>query len=120
MVEMSSSTKRQNGVTLVRATVRNTKTTTQRVSARSRVDGPTWLPEHNGVPSPEWTKETWTAVLDPGEVRGFGFATPAEPTDTPVEIVSVSRSEETEPDNEDIIASLEDWSPPNTTTTEKR
>lgn len=120
MVDITTSTKRQNGVTLVHATVTNTRATTQTVSVRSQVDGPTWLPRHDGIPASEWTDETWTAVLKPGETRGLGFATPAEPTDSPAEIVSVSRSQENERNNEDIISSLEDWSPPNTISTEKQ
>lgn len=61
---------------------------------------------------PEWTDETWTAEIEPGECRGFGFATPAEPVDPPMEVVSISRSTGTQTDSKSVIASLEAWSPP--------
>lgn len=112
MVNITTDIKRRQGVTLVRATVTNTKSTTQTVTVESQVDGETWLPKRNGTVVPQWTDETWSAVLQPGESRGLGFVTPGDPTDTPVDIVSVSRSEPADMGNEQIIASLEEWSPP--------
>lgn len=120
MVEITTATKHRTEVTLVRAIVTNTRTTTQSVTIETHVDGPIWLPKRNGMAVSEWTDETWSAVLQPGESRGLGFATPGEPMDPPVAIGSTARSMQTETESKQIIGSLEEWSPPTIPSTERQ
>lgn len=120
MTIISTSTKHRHGVTLVRATVTNTKATSQTVTVQTQVEGPTWIPRHNGLSASAWTGNRWSAVLRPGESRGLGFVTPGDPTDSPVEIVSTARSTLTETNTEQVISSLEAWSPPTPTLTESK
>jgi len=119
-IRTTTTRKREAEVTLVRATVTNSRSTTQTVTVRSRLDGPVWPPRRNGMIIPEWTEKTWTAEIAPGECRGFGFATPAEPLEEPIELVSASRSTDEQPTSRAVIASLEEWSPPGIVSSEEQ
>lgn len=114
MVEVETAVERRRGITFVTAKVTNTRSTPQRVRLESTLDGPTWPPKRGEVRSPEWVEDTWDATVLPGQTRGTGFASPAEPTDSPVTLVSVSRAsdDESAPSEEDVIADLDEWSPP--------
>lgn len=104
---------RRNGVTLVQVLVRNSLSTRQTVRLRNRIDGPTWPPRRSDDVVPEWRGDTWEGTLEPGECRGVGFATPAEPVDPPVELVSSTRARSDGPANTDkLLASLDGWAPP--------
>ncbi|MFC4541096.1 hypothetical protein ACFO5R_04025 [Halosolutus amylolyticus] len=112
MVEVDWETDRREGVTFVTATVTNTQTTPQRVRLESRLDGPTWPPRRDGVTAPEWRDDVWEATVEPGHRRGVGFASPAAPTDPPVEIVDVAReSDDTERTADEVLATLDEWAP---------
>jgi len=114
MVRVETSTNRRAGVTFVTARVTNTRSTPQTVRMRSDVDGPMSQPRTGDGLSPEWTEDTWQATILPGQTRGMGFATPVEPAGSPTEIVSVSRMENYEQAtrNEEVLAELDEWSPP--------
>lgn len=125
MVEVDANYDRRAGVTLVRATVRNTRTTAQLVRLRSALDGPTWPPRHRGVTTPEWTSDTWEGIVEPNQCRGVGFASPAAPveqdpnaesdshTDSLVDVVTVERAPvEPQDTTREVLAELEEWSPP--------
>lgn len=111
-------TVRRNGVTFVRATVRNDRATPQVVELENRLDGPVWPPRLGDQTAPEWTDETWKARVEPGQSLGVGYATPAPPLpdEDPVAVVSrrrASTAEESGP--EEVLASLDDWAPPSDT-----
>ncbi|WP_123536461.1 DUF7857 domain-containing protein [Halosimplex salinum] len=108
-------TVRRNGVTFVRATVTNERGTPQVVRLANRLDGPVWPPRFGDVTAPEWTDGTWEARVEPGQTVGVGYATPAPPFDDedPVEVVSRTRAGDAdEAAPEEVLASLDDWSPP--------
>lgn len=113
MVELDTSVERTDGVTFVRATVKNTRGTAQRVRVESRLDGPTWPPRRDGFTAPEWDGDCWEKGMLPGRSHGLGFASPAEPVDPPLEVVTVER---VDPENlrtvEEVLADLDDPVPP--------
>ncbi|USZ71354.1 hypothetical protein [Natronosalvus halobius] len=76
MVEVEATATTVSGVAFVCATVWNTYSTPQRVRVRSTVSGPTWPPRDGEGATAEWSNDEWTARLEPGRRRGFGFATP--------------------------------------------
>jgi hypothetical protein len=105
-------TDRVDGVTLVRGTVTNTRTTAQLARIESTLDGPTWQPRGDHGTVPEWDDGAWEAVVEPSAYRGFGFATPAEPQSgdrRPFEIVATRRIEDR---SADALADLDAWAPP--------
>jgi len=120
MVTVETDTDRRDGVTLVTARVRNTLGTPQTVRLVNRLDGPVWPPRFGDVTAPEWTDGTWEGTLRPGQCLGVGYATPAPPFDdpdeTPLEVASSTRSTGDESvDSREVLASLDDWSPPSDT-----
>lgn len=120
MVDIEMDCWQESGVTLVQATVTNTRTTAQTVRLESQLSGPTWPPKRNGREIPEWSGDTWEAVVKPGRSRGLGFASPAPPKTQPLEIVSVTRATEKEIDTTDRLTDLEEWEPPSSIYLEER
>lgn len=112
MVEVESDVERREGVTFVEVIVRNERSTPQTVGLESRLDGPVWPPRRGRAPIPEWTGGTWEATLAPGETRGLGFASSAEPVDPPVSVVAARASDDEREDPETVLAGLDEWSPP--------
>lgn len=112
MVSLDTTTERHGDITLVRAVVTNDTATPQDVTIRQAVDGEAWSPRRDGAVVTEWDGGTWTDSIEPGQSRGLGFATPADPSGSPLEIVSVERAEDEGTQSTEVIASLEDWSPP--------
>lgn len=113
MVKLETECERTDEVTFVRATVTNTRSTAQIVRVKSQLDGPTWPPSRDGFPAPEWDGDCWEKGLLPGRSRGFGFASPAEPVEEPLEIISIERAS---PDDletvDEVLAELESPFPP--------
>lgn len=93
MVELETTVHRCHGVPFVAVTLTNGRGTTQRVTLRNTLPGPTWPPRRRGV-SPAWDGRTWEGTLEPGATRGVGFASPAVPTDLPVELLEAEREGE--------------------------
>ncbi|WP_424016386.1 hypothetical protein ACOZ4N_10775 [Halorientalis pallida] len=104
--------RRRAGVTFVSATVANDRSTPQVVRLRSRIDGPVWSPGLGDRTAPEWSDDVWEATIQPDRRRGIGFASPAEPVETPLEVVSVTRAEGGRAGTEEVLADLAAWSPP--------
>lgn len=104
--------RRRAGVTFVSATVANDRSTPQVVRLRSRIDGPTWSPGLDDRTAPEWSGDVWEATVQPGRRRGVGFASPGEPVENPLEVVSVTRAEDGRAGTEEVLADLDAWSPP--------
>lgn len=124
MVTVDQGYDRREGVTYVRVTIENDRRTPQRVCLRSTLDGPVWAPGNDLVGAPEWEDGVWEGTIEPGHVRGIGFASPAEPPEVPgldpVETVSSERvSTEESVDPRTVIASLEGWTPPSSTFTDR-
>lgn len=116
MVDLDTSVERTDGVTLVRATVTNTRGTAQLVRVESALDGPTWPPRHEGFTAPEWEGDCWAKRIRPGECHGLGFASPAEPVDPPLEVVTVERIDpESLRTVDEVLAELDDPLPPRET-----
>ncbi|MFP8951675.1 hypothetical protein ACLI4Z_01710 [Natrialbaceae archaeon A-arb3/5] len=112
MVAVETQTERWNGITFVRGTVTNTRTTPQRVRLEPQSDGPVWPPRWDGLTSPEWTDGRWESVVEPDRTRGFGFATPADSATVSVEVTAVSRAASDEsPNSNAVLAGLEPWKP---------
>lgn len=117
MVAIESGYEREGGVTYVRVTIENDRRTAQRVRLRSTLDGPVWAPGNDLVGAPEWDDGVWSGTIEPGRIRGLGFASSAAPPDVPglgpVELVESERvgsGEVTDP--REVIASLDGWTPP--------
>jgi hypothetical protein len=112
MVTLDCATSRHDGVTLVTVTVRDLDTEA-RIRIENRLDGPVWPPRTEGQPECGWTESGFCGIVGPGP-QAFGYATPAPPSDPPVELV------ETDPDPdpdqtespEDLVRQLGDPSPP--------
>ena len=116
-VELESDCDRQDGVTYVRATIENTRRTPQIVRLESKIEGPVWAPGRGLVGSPRWDGQVWEGTINPGRIRGMGFASPAEPPAVPaldpVELIDTERvSPEEAPAPREVDASLEGWTPP--------
>jgi len=112
MVEVDADCEHRDGVTLVRARVRNTRRTAQRVILASQVT-PVWPPRRGPLGSPAWDDDTWTGTVGPDRVRGVGFASPAEPSgEAPVELVGAEPAEDDRQDPLAVLASLEASEPP--------
>lgn len=121
MVELETETERTDGVTFVRAVVTNTHGTPQFVRLRSRLDGPTWTPQRGEVPAAAWDGDHWERAIQVGQSVGLGFASPAEPVETPLAVVSVERAPADSPRTpEQVLASLDDALPPRTVVGEQR
>lgn len=114
MVEIDATTDRRGDVTFVTAAITNTQSTAQRVRLRSTLSGPTWPPRRGSVTVPEWDDDAWEATVPPGTCVGVGFATPAEPSESPIELVSVDRATDDDDlsDSRDVLTMLDDWTPP--------
>jgi len=122
MVRVETSTDRRAGVTFVTASVTNTRSTPQTVRMRANVDGPMWEPQSGSGRSPEWGEQTWETTILPGQTRGMGYATPVEPTDSMLKLVSVTRQEDggRATPKADVLAELDEWSPPSDIMTEEQ
>lgn len=117
MIQVDADAERMDGVTYVTVTVTNQLRTVQRVRLGSQLEGPVWAPGDSLMGSPQWQDGVWTGTIDPGNTRGIGFASPADPpaTGSPVELLSTDRADsESKPTPDEVIASLEDWAPPTT------
>lgn len=115
MVDLETSVERAEDVTFVRAIVTNDRGTHQYIRLQSQLDGPIWPPRHDGVPAPSFYGEYWERVIAPGGTHGFGFASPAEPVDPPLEIVEVERaSADADRTEERVLATLDPALPPRT------
>jgi hypothetical protein len=108
MVSLSCTATREDGVTLVTGHVRNPGRP-RRVRLANDLDGPVWPPRTSGVPVAGWEDDTFECIVDAGEVRPVGYATPAPPADEPMTVVA------SEPADADSIpetaASSRDTSP---------
>ncbi|ADB59184.1 hypothetical protein Htur_0283 [Haloterrigena turkmenica DSM 5511] len=112
MVEVEATCERHEDVTLVQATVTNTRSTPQTIRLRSRLEGPVWPPRAGSVAAPEWDDSGWTGTVKPGRTRGLGFASPVPPIESPVEIAEVRRADGDEsPSSKTVLADLEEWAP---------
>lgn len=65
-------------VTLVAVRVTNDASRAQRVRIANRLDGPVWPPRVGGRPAPGWDDGGYEGVLDAGETRSLGYATPSD------------------------------------------
>ncbi|CCQ32355.1 DUF7857 domain-containing protein [Halorhabdus tiamatea] len=121
MVELDTETIVEGGVTFVQATVTNTRGTSQAVRLENRLEGPPWPPRRAGIETPEWDGDYWEGTVQPGERRGLGYASPAEPIDQPLTVVDVRRV--TSADRRDTSAVLRDldgWRPPRALLADRR
>lgn len=117
MVYLETNTDRRDGVTLVEGWVENEGDGHRRIAVETELGGPIWPPRREGVPKRGWDREEGrlTATISPGERYGFGFATPAAPSDPPVTLV---RDEPAEPSGgiegspAGVVRALGDPSPP--------
>ncbi|THE66037.1 hypothetical protein D8Y22_03690 [Salinadaptatus halalkaliphilus] len=115
MVTLETSVVRTNGVTTVRVVIDNQHSTHQAVRLQSTLEGPVWPPRRDGVVDPQWDGDIWDGTIRSGRTRGIGFASPAPPTDPPVDIVSSDRLEADDLKRSpgEILAALDGWRPSN-------
>lgn len=111
MVEVEATCERHEDVTLVQVTVTNTRSTPQTIRLRSRLEGPVWAPQAGSVPAPEWDDNGWTGTVKSGRTHGLGFASPAPPVESPIEIAGVRRADDEPVTSETVLAELEEWAP---------
>ena len=106
MVALTTRTRRERGVTLVACRLDNdaAEPRVARVASRMEPSG-TAPPRHAG-------EDATLRVAVPGNaVVGTGFATPAEPTEPPAQLVGTERPA-AEPNDTDVVAGLSDPRPP--------
>lgn len=124
MVSLSCSVTRTDGVTLVTGVVTNPDRP-RRVRLESRLDGPVWPPRTSGVPVEGWDGTGFECTLAAGESRPVGYASPATPTDPPMELVATEPVDAeaveggsdgdtpaVEPTVEDVVRELDSPRPP--------
>ncbi len=114
MVEVEATCDRRGDVTLVRGLVTNTRSTPQRIRLRSRLEGPVWTPDGTTIAVPAWDADegSWAATVRPGRTRGLGFASPAPPVETPIELVGARRTDDEPATSRTAVDDLEAWAPP--------
>lgn len=78
MVSLTTTTRREGGVTLVECHLESDRP--RRVRLTNRLDGPVWPPRRRGVPAAGWDEDGVTLTAA-GDV-GVGYATPAPPNDS--------------------------------------
>jgi hypothetical protein len=122
MVELDTETIVEGGVTLVQATVTNTRGTSQAVRLENQLEGLSWPPRRAGIEPPEWDGDYWEGTVQPGERRGLGYASPAEPIDQPLTVVDVRRatSADRRRDSRAVLRDLDGWRPPRELLTDRR
>jgi hypothetical protein len=96
MVTLDWCVESREGVSLVELTVENPTDCARRVRVGNRLDGVVWPPRREGVPVAGWDDGGFEGVLAPGERRAFGYASPAQPAEPPVELVWTERAGESE------------------------
>ena len=120
-MRLDTSLERTGGVTLVAVRVTNTADRAKRVRVANRLDGPVWPPSVGGRPAPGWDDGGYEGVLDAGEVRSLGYATPADTAEchvssAPVEVAWVEDAPNGPPDEPPspgvVVAELGDPRPP--------
>ena len=118
MVTVDTEWRTSDEVTLIRARIKNTQTTTQVVRLESPISGPVWSPPDQEPAVSSEAENAWDVLVKPGRCRGIGFATPLSITDedTVLDVVSVSRAtaEQLATTPDDVLADLPDWSPTST------
>ncbi len=119
MPTISWTQRRENGVTLVEAVVQSTTPTgPTTVALESRLSGPVWPPRSEGIPVAGWDGARYETTVE-GESRvAVGFASPAEPSEPPVELVesapatTIDDEESADTDAADVLRALGDPTPP--------
>jgi len=86
MVSLTCSTRATGGVTLVHARLDGAGVT-HRVRLANRLDGPVWPPRREGVPEAGWHGDRFETVVPADGTVAVGYASPAPPTESPLEIV---------------------------------
>lgn len=115
MVSLSATTDRWDGVTLVTARLQGAGVA-QRVRLANRLDGPVWPPRRNGVPEEGWKEGSYETVVPADQTVAVGYASPAPPTDDPLQIAEQTIVDQRD-DHEattpaDVLRELGDPSPP--------
>lgn len=103
-MKLSWSIDREGGVSLVRCRLHNDEAVRRRVRVRSRLDGPVFPPRRGGVPEAGWDADGVTVRLAADERRALGFASPASPSEPPVEMHAVDATESGEDGSEPSAA----------------
>lgn len=118
-MRLHTATERAGDVTLVAVSATNTASRPKRVRVANRLDGPVWPPRVGGRSAPGWDDGGFEGVLDAGETRALGYATPAPsiPGDSdPVTVVWVEDApdgpQSTPPTPGAVVARLGDPRPP--------
>ncbi len=93
-MDLAWTVEQDGGVSLVRCRVHNDEAVPRRIRLDSRLDGPVLPPRRAGVPEAGWDAGGVVVRLGPGASRAVGFAVPAEPTEPPVEVGSVTSDRE--------------------------
>lgn len=88
-IELTTATDRRARVTFVRAVVENCDAR-RRVRLVDTGEGPVWPPRRHGVPAAGWDETGVELVLDAGERRALGYATPAPADDPPLTVAETT------------------------------
>lgn len=126
MVTITSTTERQDGVTLVTATVASDsddQSTPTRIRVEHRLDGSIWPPRRQGQPAAGWDDDGFEGVVPADGHLSIGFASPAEPADQPLALTAAepaTRQDDEMDTSEAIVHGLGDPSPPSLIEAEQR
>lgn len=97
-MQLSTWTEAAGEATLVAAVLRNDEPSPRRFRVTNRLDGPVWPPRVHGVPAAGWDDGGFEGVVAGGDVLALGYATPADATDPPAELVWAEPAGESEPE----------------------
>jgi len=114
-MDCTASTETAGGVTFVSVIVANQTATPRRFRIENRLDGPLWAPRVQGVLAAGWDESGFEGVVAANATRALGYASPADPVDPPVELVSTDAADDSTdplPGATDIVRSLGDPRPP--------
>jgi len=111
-MHVDATTRRRGGVTLVEVQVRSDDDAPQPVRVENRLDGPVWYPRRHGEAAPGWDDAGYEGTV-PAEGRlAVGYATPAAPAESPVEVTRVDDADGEEWSGAAVVAELGDPRPP--------
>lgn len=113
-MELECSMQVEGQITLVSLVVTNHHDEAARFRLENRLDGPVWPPRRGGQPEAGWDGAGYEGVLEPGEERVLGYATPADPRSPPTELARVEPVAHTgqPPGSSEVLRRFADSRPP--------
>lgn len=92
MVSLDWRVEIRDGTTLVELLVENSANVARRVRIGNRLDGPVWPPRREGVFESGWDGGGFEGIVAAGGRLALGYASPAQTTEPPAEVVWSERA----------------------------